>query len=154
MDSAFYKITLEQFAAPAFYSGYTHHAGTLPMISDFINSLKNVATPGSYEQGVVDAFNSYLEGVQDAKARIAYSEVQLIHELHTVGVKDIQIEPFTHQHLNIWGFPYYIRADRAQASLIYLCQEDTYLRYIKLMLVAPLYSGDTELPFKELGHTF
>lgn len=153
MNNTFYSITLEQFAAPAFYSGYLHYAGTLPMISSFVDSLKSLATPGSYEQGVVDAFGAYLEGAKEAKVRVAYAEEQLIHKLDTVGIEDLQIEPFYYRHLNIWNFPYYIRADRAQVFLAYLRKEDAYLRYVKLELTNPLYSAEPELPFKELGHT-
>lgn len=153
MNNSFYEITLAQFAAPAFCSRHIHYAGTLPMISEFVDSLKKLATPGSYEQGVVDAFNTYLSGVKDAKAVIAYVEEQLIHELHTIGVRELQIEPFSHQHINIWGYPYYIQASRARIFLAYLCQCDMYSRYVKLELTTPLYRSEPELPFKELGRT-
>lgn len=143
-NDRYYLITLEHFGTPAYCSFDKQYAGTMEMLNSFIYTLEQRAEPDSYEQGIADAFHRYQEGYHDASTFIAQGERQLIHPATAYAIQGKLAEPFFYEHTNVWGFPYFIRADRMESELVYLRRGLKFMRYVKATLDKPLYGTEQE----------
>lgn len=139
----FFAITLEHYACPAFCSFNKEYIGTLAMLDGFIDTISKDVKEPSYLAGIINGYQRYRDGYHDATAFVAQSEVRLIHPLTTIEVHHHDAAPFFYEHTNVWGFPYFIRAERMNADIVYVRRGKNHMRYVGAYLEQPLY-GTTE----------
>lgn len=140
----FFVITLEHYASPAFCSFNKEYICTLTMLDDFIDSISQEVKEPSYLAGIINAYQRYRSGYHDATAFIAQSEMRLIHPLTTIEVLHQEASPFFFKHTNVWGFPYYIRAERMMADIAYVRRGKSYMRYVAASLEQPVYGTEED----------
>lgn len=143
-EDRFYQITLEHCGCPAYWSFSKQYAGTMEMLKAFIDELGQDAKPGSYKQGITDAFRRYQEGYHDATAFIAHSELQLIHPLTAYAVTSVHEAPFFYEHTNVWGFPYFITGKQMDAEFVYLRRGNELRRFVKATIESPMYGTEED----------
>lgn len=103
----FLRLTIDEYAIPAFCSSYKYMFGTLDDIKSFVDYLRGVqkATP------LVEAFDKYLADNKKVKYNVAYNPMQMMHDCIVIEEREGSIKEFSYDFTNIWGFPYLFVAD-------------------------------------------
>lgn len=144
ISDRYFEITLEHYATPSFCSFSKQYIGTLTMLDRFISSISHDVKEPSYLSGIINGYQRYRSGYHDATAFVAQSEVRLIHPLTTIECQHQEAAPFFYEHTNVWGFPYFIRAERMKADIVYVRRGESYKRYVGASLEHPLYGTTKE----------
>ena len=71
----FLRLTIDEYAIPAFCSSYKYMFGTLDDMKIFIDGLRNIKKCTS----LIEAFDKYLAGDTKVKYDVAYNQMQLMH---------------------------------------------------------------------------
>lgn len=100
------RLTIDEYATPAFCSSYKYVYGTLEHMTDFVNYLRGVKKATV----LVEAFDKYLAGDKKVKYNVAYSSMQMMHNCKVLECKEGRQKDFSYDFTNIWGFLYNFRA--------------------------------------------
>jgi hypothetical protein len=73
--SNFLRLTIDEYAIPAYCSSYKYMFGTLEHMEKFVNGLRTIqkCTP------LVEAFDKYLAGDKKVQYDVAYNPMQMMH---------------------------------------------------------------------------
>lgn len=120
-----FHIELDDYAKPSFVSFGKSYFGTMADIEEFINKFDED------DDELVKAFEEYKNGNTDAEITVAYNKRKLLEEVKVYESKEMNTSGFEWVHINIWGFPYYLKCDGLK-SLHYWIKSGTDLyRIIK-----------------------
>ena len=101
------RLTIDEYAIPAYCSSYKHMFGTLEDIKSFVEELKRI----NKGNALVEAFGKYLSGDKKVKYNVAYNSMQMIHNCTSLNEREHSIDNFEYKFVNIWGFDYNFKAD-------------------------------------------
>ena len=132
-NEAFYCLVLDDYAAPSLCSFGKNYFGSLELIEHLIYSIEvDKGYADDYKQ-LIDAFKEYMAGNISVTHNVAYIDVLFLEPV-TIYARESSVTDFNkYKHLNIWGYPYYLRWNRAESNHIWLKYGKSYVRCIKSM---------------------
>lgn len=101
------RLTIDEYAIPAYCSSYKHMFGTLDNMKAFVNKLRQMNKCNT----LVETFDKYLSGDKNVKYDVAYNSMQMMHSCTCLNEREGKIDNFKYQFINIWGFDYNFQAD-------------------------------------------
>ena len=110
MNKQYYRLRLDDYAAPSFASWGKSYYGTLDDIRGFVDALDC----GSKDHGMsiaelIAAFREYESGNHSVSHHVAYKEVPLLEPVEVFGEISIQQKKHEWEHINTWGCSYRMR---------------------------------------------
>ena len=134
-----HRISLVDYALPGFCSGTKQYCATEDTI------MRVLSAGETKRDDLIQTAKSYFAGVGDGTAKVMYSEEQFLSQVWLLGKKCYSIADFKYTHHNIWGFPYWMRAERMDCRLVYVIDSDgEYRRAFQMTFVNLEYSGDKD----------
>ena len=103
----FLRLTIDEYAVPAFCSSYKCMFGSLEDMKHFVDGLRSIqkCTP------LIEAFDKYLAGDKTVKYNVAYNQMQMMHNCSCFNEREGKIDNFEYTFVNIWGFDYIFHSD-------------------------------------------
>lgn len=130
-DESFYCLVLDDYAAPSFCSFGKNYFGSLELIEHLIHSIKVDRRYADDYKQLINTFKEYMAGNVDVKHNVAYKDVLFLEPV-TIYAKENSVADFNkYEHLNVWGYPYYLRWNRAESNHIWLKYGNSFVRCIK-----------------------
>lgn len=131
-NEPYYRLELDDYALPGFVSSGKYYFGTIDDIRGFISALS--ADPQTKEpyKKLTDAFRAYMDGQADVTHWVAYREVPLIVPATVLYRTETSLTDHQWEHLNIWGWPYVMRCDKADAEHLWISCEEEWTRCVKV----------------------
>ena len=136
----YYKIYLTDYALPGFCSGGEKYYGTLDEIKEFIITVAEKQS-GDLD-GLKTALELYLSGDTSAKHNVAYNNELLLTPVELKKKVEFNIGKLEWTHINIYGYPYYMKADEGTISEIVIQDGDTFVKCVKAELKNLMYKSD------------
>ena len=136
----FYKIYLTDYALPGFCSGGVKYYGTMDELREFIMTVAE--KQGKDLDGLKAALESFLAGEQDVQHNVAYDYKPFLTPVEIKSEVAFNIGKIEWTHINIYGYPYYMKADEGTISEVILKDGDTYVKCAKAELKNLMYKSD------------
>lgn len=127
-DPQYYRLELDDVSTPAFTSFGKFYYGTMDEIKGFIDALDAADYTGDYSKDLVSAFDAYLQGHTNVTHSVAYHEVPLIKLVRLLHEENLNLADYSWEHLNTWGYPYYMRCSKVETRHLWLECDGTYSR--------------------------
>lgn len=137
----YYSIEFDDYSTSGFASLAKQFFGTIDEISELIGLL--VADPelcGRFSD-TAEALDSFLKGVVDAQHTVCYEKRRLLTPVDLIYKRDADLDSREWEHLNVWGSPYKMKADRIKASQAVFKTGDQYRVGIKCTFENLCYLG-------------
>lgn len=126
-----YKLCLDDYSAASFTSFDKEYFGTINMIENFINAIKNDEKNSGRYDDLISTFNKYKNGEKDITHNVAYREVPFLSKVKVLGSSNSFLTNYKWDHLNTWGCPYTMKCKEAKSEHIWLSYQRKYVRCIK-----------------------
>lgn len=126
MDEKIYHIELDDCATPAFVTFGKDYYGTMSDLEEFISKFE----PGE-QQELVGAFKEYKQGNSDVEIPVGFWKSKMLEEVKVYGKKQFSCGEYEWEHINIWGFPYYMKCDALQSVHYWIKDGEKLCRIIK-----------------------
>lgn len=137
IEQSYYRIELNDPAAPSFCSFSKPYFGTLADIAEVMESMK--------ERGVypdtVEAFARYLEGELDVEHYVCYNKAKLLHPVVLISVEQFELDDMQWDHTNTWDCIYSMRASHISVTQAIFYDGERYCRCIKPEFSDLQYNG-------------
>lgn len=112
MNEKIYHIELDDCATPAFVTFGKDYYGTMNDVEEFISKFKT-----GERQDLVEAFKEYKQGNAGVEIPVGFWKSKMLEEVKVYGKKQMSYGEYEWEHINIWGFPYYMKCDAVIALL-------------------------------------
>ena len=126
MNEKIYHIELDDCSTPAYVTLGKDYYGTMNDVEEFISKFK----PGE-RQDLIEAFREYKQGNSDVEIPVGFWKSKMLEEVKVYGKKQISYGEYEWKHINIWGFPYYMKCDAMQTSHYWIKDGKKLCRIIK-----------------------
>lgn len=150
IEQSYYRIELNDPAAPSFCSFSKPYFGTLADISEVMESMK--------ERGVypdtVEAFARYLEGELDAEHYVCYNKTTLLHPVELIAMERLEVDDAEWEHTNTWGAIYRMRAAKISVAQAVFKDGEDYCRCIRPEFVNLQYNSLRRDCWRDVGRNF
>ena len=153
MAQTYYCLYLDDYAKPGFCSAGKTYYGTMNDIEKFMNALMLNKRKESMKT-VTDAFKEYCDGNTSVTHNVAYNESMLIEPIKLIKEEMFEIDNPEWEHINIWGFPYMMKASKATVTQLLLKKGKKYIRCIKPAFTEFYYTGHPECGYLKLTDNF
>lgn len=140
-----YKLSLDDYSAASFTSFDKDYFGTINMIQDFIFSIQNDEKISEDYKSLINTFDKYKQN-KNITHSIAYKEIPFLIPVDTIATMTSSFENHKWEHINTWGYPYNMKADKIYNTHIWLSYEKTFIRCIK--------SSFTNLAYEHLNGVY
>lgn len=126
MNEQYYALYLDDPATPAFCSFDKLYVGTRPELDKAIAVMKQderyAATVAAYEAYWIDP---------SAKHNVAFREVPILTPVRRICSSELAFGEKEWEHINVWGFPYKMRFDRAEVKQLLVEHEERIHRLLR-----------------------
>ena len=120
-----FHIELDDYAKPSIVSFGKSYFGTMDDIEEFISKFDEE------DDELVKAFREYINGNKDVEITVAFNKRKMLEEVKVYGSKELVSGGFKWEHINIWGFPYYLRCEGLNSKHYWIKSHTDYYRIIK-----------------------
>ena len=127
MDKQYYRLVLDDVAAPAFISVGKSYFGTMDEITRFIRALE-AEHPSS--RALISAFRAYEQGEHEVQHPVAYHNVPLLKPAVILHEEQHVLEDFAWEHLNIWSCTYNMRCSKVETIHRWVQCENSFRRVL------------------------
>ena len=131
-----FHIELDDYAKPTIVSFGKSYFGTMDDIEEFISKFDD-----EDDNELVKAFEEYKNGNEDVEITVAFNKRRMIEEVKVYGYKEINSNSFEWEHINIWGFPYYMRCDGLNSLHYWVKSSEGLFRIIKARFINLQYKN-------------
>ena len=127
MTEKYYVLNLWNYGTPAFVSFDKMYVGTEAEIRTAIESMKR---EGKNDETVA-AVERYFAGDTTATHNIAYRDIPVLEQCRRVASSTLTLGEYSWEHINVWGFPYYMKCDSADVKQILVEYKGRYYRCVR-----------------------
>ena len=127
MTEKYYVLNLWNYGTPAFVSFDKMYVGTEAEIRTAIESMKK---EGKNDETVA-AVERYFTGDTTATHNIAYRDIPVLEQCRRVASSTLTLGEYSWEHINVWGFPYYMKCDSADVKQILVEYKGRYYRCVR-----------------------
>lgn len=143
MSEQYFRLQLDDYAAPSIASWGKAYFGTLDEIRGLVEALAKDEKRRVNFAELIDAFRAYEAGNHQVTHHVAYQEVPLLEPVALLSRKVLRAESHAWTYLNTWGSPYSLRCDSVTAELLWLKTSEDICRAVKARLRNLQYEGST-----------
>lgn len=111
-----YQLMLEDYSTPSFVSCSKPYFGTQKQILSLLERRR--------DPELLETARQYFSGSGSGEGPMLYWREQIVSPVERLGSVPFQMENVSATFLNTWDCPYFLRAQRAEGKLYYLCRED------------------------------
>jgi len=140
-DAQYYRVELDDYAAPSFTSFGKSYFGTLDDVRSFISALENDPEDGKNYAELISAFHAFEQGDSSPMIHVAYNKVPLLKPTRLLFEETLKVDSYSWEHQNIWGFPYHMRCSQINAKHLWLECEGKFYRSIMAQFTNLQYGG-------------
>lgn len=142
----YYAIRLDEYAMVSFCSFTKNYYGTDKDMLRFSKALeKQQQLPE-----LVDAFKQYFDGNKEVEYCAAYNSKPLVMPVVFHQENSLTLTDYSWEHLNIYGFPYNMHADKIEIEQAIIRHENEYLRCARMKFYNLSYENEFSKSGKEL----
>ena len=120
-----YKLYLDDYSKPSFTSFNKAYFETLDGIDEFISALRNDKKCKSNHNDLITAGETKLTHT------VAYQNKQFLTKVKCYEKCKSSFENYAWEHINTWGFPYYMKSEKIECEHIWISSGGAYFRCIK-----------------------
>ena len=132
MENQFYALQLDDYALPGFVSGGKYYYGSLTELDEYFNALQENKRARETHEETILAYKEFKDGNLDVRHTVAYNKVNLLEPIKVYSIDSVMIyDPFLWKHENIYGFPYFMKADAIIYDVIWIKHGSSYIRCVK-----------------------
>ena len=148
----YYALRLDEYAMVSFCSFTKNYYGTDDDMMIFAEALEK----DSRLPELVQAFKEYFVGNKEVKYCAAYNSQRLVTPVIFHSENTITLTNHSWEHLNIYGFPYEMHADKIEIEQAIIRHKNEYLRCAKMKFTNLSYADEYAKDGKEYltGHFF
>lgn len=150
----YYAICLDEYAMVSFCSFTKNYYGTEDDMMQFAKALETNNTMSD----LVQSLNAFSEGNKDVQYYAAYNNHRLATPVIFHPENHLTLTDYEWEHHNIYGFPYYMHADKIEIEQAIIRHENEYLRCARMKFYNLSYENEFSKSGKEcltgffLGH--
>ena len=141
MSKQFYRLCLDDYSAAAITSFDKYYFGTLDMISEFINTLKNNEDTAERFHDLITTHEEYLNGNKKITHRVAFQDVPYLVPAKILGQDTSEVQDYSWEHLNTWHWIYDLHCDNAKSEHIWFFCRGEYFRCLKTKFINLQYQN-------------
>lgn len=149
MNEKYYVLKLWDYGTPAFVSFDKMYVGTEADIRAATESMKKKDA----DDKTVKALERYFAGDMTATHNIAYREIPILEPCTRIASSALTLGEYSWEHINVWGFPYYMKCDSAEVKQIIIRYKKKYYRCVRVWFKNLRYGISTE-KYSLLGDFF
>ena len=150
----FHRITLDEYASPSFCSFTKEYVGTREMLNAFADALCESHSASEQFREIADGIHQYKANEDIVTAHVAYNEIRLLSAVQALHATTTEESPFYFEHTNVWGFPYFVRAQQVRLQRLWYRIDDCYRRAIGASFFLPCYGSEQDDLTRPLGEAF
>lgn len=146
----YYAICLDEYAMVSFCSFTKNYYGTEDDMMQFAKALeKNSNMPD-----LVQSLNEFCAGNKNVQYYAAYNNHRLATPVIFHPENHFILNDYAWEHLNIYGFPYYMHADKIEIEQAIIRYENEFIRCAKMKFINLSYKDEYSKSGKEFltGH--
>lgn len=146
----YYAICLDEYAMVSFCSFTKKYYGTEDDMMQFAKALETNNTMSD----LVQSLNEFSDGNKDVQYYAAYNNHRLATPVIFHPENHLTLIDYEWEHLNIYGFPYYMHADGIEIDQAIIRYENEFLRCAKMKFINLSYKDEYSKSGKEFltGH--
>ena len=130
-NKQFYRIRLTDYARPGFSSGWKDYYGTQEEIEELIIAIRNNKSIGNDVDGLYAVLTEFKSENKNCEHPVEYGSSQFLTSVRLIGKSEHYEKSYKWKHVNIWHYPYYMRAKVAMFRQIIIKDGKDYIRAIK-----------------------
>ena len=130
-NKQFYRIRLTDYARPGFSSGWKDYYGTQEEIEELIIAIRNNKSIGNDVDGLYAVLTEFKSGSKNCEHPVEYGSSRFLTPVRLIGKSEHYEKSYKWKHVNIWHYPYYMRAKVAMFRQIIIKDGKDYIRAIK-----------------------
>ena len=130
-NKQFYRIRLTDYARPGFSSGWKDYYGTQEEIEELIIAIRNNKSMGNDVDGLYAVLTEFKSGNKNCEHPVEYGSSRFLTPVRLIGKSEHYEKSHKWKHVNIWHYPYYMRAKVAMFRQIIIKDGKDYIRAIK-----------------------
>ncbi len=130
-NKQFYRIRLTDYARLGFSSGWKDYYGTQEEIEELIIAIRNNKSIGNDVDGLYAVLTEFKSGNKTCEHSIVYGRSRFLTPVRLIGKSEHYEKSYKWKHVNIWHYPYYMRAKVAMFRQIIIKDGKDYIRAIK-----------------------
>lgn len=141
MKEQYYRLQLDDYAAPSFVDWTKDYFGTLDEVRAFIDALaSNEKTRDNFAE-LIAAFRAYEAGNHNVMHHVGYQEVPLLEPVEVLGSVFWKQEHYAWTHVNTWGCSYCMRCETVETQHLWLSCASGFRRVVKARFKNLQYQG-------------
>ena len=126
MNEQYYALFLDDPATPSFCSFDKLYVGTKSELDVAIDAMRQDKRYGD----TVNAYETYWTD-PNAKHYVALREVPILTPVRRICSSELTLGEKEWEHINVWGFPYNMRFDRAEIKQLLIKHEGKFHRLLR-----------------------
>lgn len=130
-NKQFYRIRLTDYARPGFSSGWKDYYGTQEEIEELIIAIRNNKSIGNDVDGLYAVLTEFKSENKNCEHPVEYESSRFLTPVRLIGKSEHYEKSYKWKHVNIWHYPYYMRAKVAMFRQIIIKDGNDYIRAIK-----------------------
>lgn len=131
--SRYYRLLLDDYAAPSFTSFDKDYYGTLEDINSFFEEIKSDEEIAKRQRYIISVYEKFLAGNKSIRHSVAYREVPFLIPAKVLAEATTQLTDYSWEHLNTWSWPYNLKCDKAECKHIWFSCYKRYSRCIQVL---------------------
>lgn len=128
--SRLFRVELDDYAAPGFYSGSKYYFGTMEQIHEWISAIEGDEELAPKFEKLCAAYHAYRAGDAEVTHPVAYREVPFLKPARLLRKEELRLNRHEWKHFNVWGCPYYLKCDFVDTTHLWLSIDQEYHRYV------------------------
>ena len=127
----YYRLKLDNYAAPSFCSSDKEFFGTLEQISILINDLRNDEKYAENFKELILAFDWFIENKKNIFHTVSHRKIKFLEPVQLLEFYHTTSQEFEWVHNNIWGFKYRMKVSQINISIAIFEVEGKIVKTIK-----------------------
>jgi len=144
VNEQYYRLELDEVAAPSFTSFGKYYYGTMDQLRKFIKALEDADYIGDHSKELIVAFHAYEAGQTDARHSVAYHDVPLLVPVTILHEEAHRMTDFAWVHMNIWEWPQNMRCKSVETKHLWIQDGDCYCRALFAFFTGLEHQGITK----------
>lgn len=128
MNEQYYRITLHDYATPAFVTFDKAYYGSLQQVRGFVEALNQDERTKESQAPLIQAFHEYEGGNAEVTHPVCFHEAKLLTPVKCIGMKQFSLGPRRWDHMNFWGFPNPLRYESVDVTFYWFSETGSYCR--------------------------
>ena len=141
MKPVYYRLELDDYSAASFTSFGKYYYGTMDEFRRFFDELAKSEDFKARFKTLISTFQAFEKGEKDLKHTVAYRSVPFLVPVRLLYREKITLDNYTWEHLNRWGWPYYMRCDNVESEHLWFACGKEYCRATRAVFTKLQYTG-------------